>query len=148
MKKLLPALVVLMLSACGTTTTVTSEQLANPIPKGYARLIVERDKSLLYAGGAATIRVNGEQIASLGVGGSVAHDVKVGTIIMEASTPTAPGRFVMRFDAAPGKTYNLLVSPRDGQLLFGAAFGLIGDTINASVSEQSGYFQIAPKGGK
>lgn len=143
MKKLLSIFVILLLSACGTTGALDLSKLNEPVPAGKARIVVTRDTSLLYMAGAADVRSNGTKIASLGRGGSVVHDIPKGKNVLAVSTPTAFGQFVVNFDAKAGQTYNFQVSPRSDALLPSAAFGMIGDAINASVSEQSGYFQIS-----
>ena len=145
MKRILSVLLItIFLTACGTTGPVNLSKLSEPIPAEKARIIVERDNSLLYMAAAVDVRSNGTKIASLGRGGSVVHDVIKGQNTLSVSTPTAFGQFVVNFDAKAGETYNFKVTPRGGALLSGSAGGMVGDAINASISEQSGYFQIAP----
>lgn len=134
-----------LLTGCGSTAVLTQADLTAPIHKGEARIIIIRDKSFLYGGGAATITVNGEEVASLGTGGEASTDVQAGHIGMSVKTPLTAGKFTLHFDAKAGKTYKFLISPRSGQYWTGGFFGVIGDAVNASVSEQSGYFQIVPK---
>ena len=74
------------------------------------------------------------------------HDVPKGQNTLSVSTPTAHGQFVVNFNAKAGQTYNFEVSPRSGALITGSAWGMAGDAIKASVSEQSGYFQIDLEG--
>ena len=144
-KILLSLFATIMLTACGTTGPVNLSQLNEPIPADKARVIVERDNSLLYLAAAVDVRSNGAKIASLGRGGSVVHDISKGQNTLSVSTPTAFGQFVISFDARAGETYNFQVTPRGSALVSGSAWGMAGDAINASVSEQSGYFQISPK---
>lgn len=143
MKKLLLSLfAVIFLTACGTTGPVNLSTLNEPIAADKARIIVTRNSSLLYLAAAVDVRSNGTKIASLGRGGSVVHDIPKGQNTLAVSTPTAFGQFVVSFNAKAGQTYNFEVSPRSGALITGSAWGMAGDAINASVSEQSGYFQI------
>ena len=135
-----------LLAACGTTGPVNLSQLNEPIPADKARIIVERDNSLLYLAAAVDVRSNGAKIASLGRGGSVVHDISKGQNTLSVSTPTAFGQFVISFDAKAGESYSFQVTPRGSALVSGSAWGMAGDAINASVSEQSGYFKIEPKG--
>ncbi|MGQ0526676.1 MAG: hypothetical protein ACT4OY_01380 [Alphaproteobacteria bacterium] len=147
MKHILPLLfIIIFLAACGTTGPVNLSTLNEPVPANKARIVVTRNSSLLYLVAAVDIRSNGTKIASLGIGGSVAHDIHAGANVLEVSTPTAPGQFIVRFDAKPGHTYHFKVSPRSGQLLLGSAFGLAGDAVNASISDTSGYFQLTLEG--
>jgi ABC-type Fe3+-hydroxamate transport system substrate-binding protein len=133
---------VLLLSACGTTGPVNLSALNEPIPADKARIVVTRNSSLLYLAAAADVRSNGAKIASLGRGGSIVRDVPKGQNTLSVSTPTAFGQFTVNFNAKAGQTYNFEVSPRSGALITGSAWGMAGDAINASISEQSGYFQI------
>ena len=142
---LLPLFTTILLAACGTTGPVNLSKLSEPVPANEARIVVERDNSLLYLAAAVTVQSNGSKIASLGRGGSVIHDIPKGDSTLSVSTPTAFGQFVVTFNAKAGETYNFLVSPRGSALITGSAWGLAGDAINASVSQQSGYFKIEPK---
>ena len=144
-KVLLSLFTTMVLTACGTTGAVNLSQLNEPIPAGKARIVVERDNSLLYLAAAVDVRSNGSKVASLGRGGSIVHYISKGQNTLSVSTPTAFGQFVVNFDAKAGETYNFQVTPRGSALITGSAWGMAGDAINASVSEQSGYFMIGPK---
>lgn len=143
---LLSLFATVLLTACGTTGPLDLTKVNEPLAADKARLVITRNTSLLYMAGAATVRANGLQVASLGRGGSVIHDVPAGQNTLSVSTPTAFGQFVATFNAKAGETYNFEVSPRGSALISGSAFGMLGDAANASVSEQSGYFKILPKG--
>lgn len=143
MKKLLSLLAVtLMLSACGTTKGLDMGQVTAPIGKGQARIVVERDNSLLYVGAGATIEINGAKVETLGLGGAVTKDVRAGQVAVSAQATASFGKFTVRFVAQPGKTYRFKVSPKSDALLLGSAFGIVGDAVNAQISDTSGYFQI------
>lgn len=131
-----------LLAACGTTGPVNLTKLNEPIPADKARIVVERDNSLLYLAAAVNVRSNGARIGSLGRGGSVVHDIQKGKNTLSVSTPTAQGQYVVAFDAKSGELYEFIVSPRGSNIMGGYGMGMLGDAINASVSEQSGYFQI------
>lgn len=146
MKQILLSLfAVVLLTACGTTGPVNLSKLNEPIPADKARIVVERDSSLLYLAAAVDVRSSGAKIASLGRGGSVVHYISKGQNALAVSTPTAFGQFVVSFYAKAGETYHFEVTPRGSALIAGSAWGMAGDAINASVSEQSGYFKIEPK---
>lgn len=132
------------LTSCGTTDPINLSKLSEPVPAGKARIVVTRDNSLLYLAAGVDVRSNGAKIATLGRGGSVVRDIPKGQHTLSVSTPTASGQFVVAFNAQAGKSYNFEVSPRGGALLTGSAWGMAGDAIYASISEQSGYFQIKP----
>ncbi len=142
MKKLILLSCLIALSACGTTSQINSSKLNELIPAGKSRIVVTRDNSLLYLAATAHVESNGGKIASLGRGGSIIHDIPNGENTLSVSTPTAPGQFVVTFKAEPKKIYNFGISPRASNIMGGYGLGLLGDAINASVSEQSGYFQI------
>lgn len=145
MKKFILLALTLGLTACGTTGPLNLAKLDEPIVANQARIVVTRSNSLLYLAGAADIRSNGIKIASLGRGGSVVHDIAKGQNTLSVSTPMAPGQFTVTFKAEPKKTYHFEVSPRSGNIMGGYGMGMLGDAVNASVSEQSGYFQIELK---
>ena len=96
----------ILLTACGTTGALNLSQLNEPIPMDKARIVVERDNSLLYLTAAVNVRSNGAKIASLGRGGSVVHIIQKGKNNLSVSTPTAFGQFVVSFDAKAGEIYN------------------------------------------
>ena len=143
MKKLLSSLfTVVFLTACGTTGPVDVSALNKPVPEDKARIVITRNTNMMYLAATVHVRANGEKIASLGRGGSVVHEIPQGRNTLSVSTPTAPGQFALTFNADPQKTYNFEVSPRSGNVMGGYGLGILGDAIQASVSEQSGYFQI------
>jgi len=132
------------LSGCGTTGKLTEADLAKPVEKASARIIVERNSSVLYAAAAADVEINGQEIASLGLGGEAVADIPAGQTILTVSTPTGFGRYTITVETERGKTYRFMVSPRGAALGRDMLFGMIGSAVDASVSENSGYFQITP----
>lgn len=146
MKHILTLFAVLLLTACGTTGAVNLGKLNEPVLADKARIVVERDNSLLYLAAAVDVRSNGTKIASLGRGGSIVHDISKGQNNISVSTPTATGQYALNFDAKAGETYEFVVSPRGSNIMGGYGMGMLGDAINARVSEQSGYFQVNLKG--
>jgi hypothetical protein len=93
---------------------------------------------MLYLAASAVVEVNGEKIGSLGRGGAAMIDVRSGPTIIRVDTPTAPGEFVMRFNADAKRTYNFIVSPDAGALAPSSAFGLIG-----AMAYGDGFFKLA-----
>lgn len=142
MQKLIFLASLILLSACGTTGPLNLSKLDEPVPAEKARIVVTRDSSLLYLAAAVEVRSNGAKIASLGRDGSIVHDIPKGQNTLSVSTPTAPGQFVVTFKAEPKHVYNFEITPRASNIMGAYGFGLLGDAIHASVSEQSGYFQI------
>lgn len=139
----------LFLSACGTSGVTNLSLMNEPIAADTARLIITRDSSLLYMAAAADVEVNGREIANLGRGGSVIHDVREGTTNINIRTLGSSTKFSATFNVESDKTYEFEVSPRSKALWtasgYAGAFGLLGDSVNTSVNENSGYFQITLK---
>lgn len=149
MKQILLSLfATVLLSACGSTGTLNLTKLQDPIPDNKARIVVTRDTSFLYLAASADVIANGTKIASLGRGGSVVYDIPKGNNVLTVCTFGSFGRYTINFEAKSHKTYEFTVSPRGSAMWTASAFGMAGDAINASVSEQAGYFQITPKGGE
>ncbi len=141
MNKFILLLSVVLLSACGTTGTINSELANQKIPAKQSRIIVTRDNSLLYMGGAAEVSVDGAQIASLARGASVLKDVPAGLRRLSVHAPMTVGNYSATFDLAAGKTYEFTVSPNNEKSpAMGMAFGLLGDAI-----DNTGYFKIVLK---
>lgn len=141
---LLSLFAAVLLSACGTSQKISTDELSKPIPEKQARVIVERSHSLLYMAASSTVMLNGQKIAGLAPGGSVLKNTFTGNNVLTVSTPTASGRYTLKFDAKAGETYKFIVSPRGGNIMGGYGLGILGDAIQAEVSEQSGYFKIEP----
>jgi hypothetical protein len=145
MRKFILLACIILLSGCGTQGVANLDLMNQPIPSDKARVIVTRDNSLLYMAAAATVSVNGSKIASLGRGGSVVYDIPDGRNLVSVTTPMAFGNFSNSFEAKAKKTYSFEVSPRSEALMVGSAFGMLGDAVNASINENTGYFQIILK---
>ena len=91
MKKLLSIASILLLTACGTTSSLTQADLAKKIPAGYARIIVKRAPSLAYPLNGALVDVNGKKLGTLGQGGEGFLDVKAGSVSVSVQATTATG---------------------------------------------------------
>ncbi len=141
MKKLIVLTSLILLSACGTQGTINGELANQKIPAKHSRIVITRDTSLLYMGGAAEVSVDGQKIASLGRGASVLRDVPAGLRRLSVHAPMTVGNYSAAFDLAAGKTYEFEVSPNNEKSpALGMAFGLIGDAI-----DNTGYFKIVPQ---
>lgn len=131
----------LTLTACGTTTKLTQSDRNAPIPAGKSRLIFERSNSLMYAGASADVKVDGETVGKLGMGGEAMTLVKSGPHTLNVSTPGGFGTFTKKISAQSGRTYTYEVSPNPstGKLLGGAIY----DALTADTN--GGYFKIEVK---
>ena len=145
-KILLSLFTTVILTACGSTGTINAEKLNEPIPNDRSRLVIERTSSFLYSGGAATVEVDGVEIARLGVGGSVVYDCQPGdNKTLSVGTPFSAGKYKTAFKAVAGEQYEFEVSPRSSHLATTSLFGVVGDAATASSSDKTGYFQIKMK---
>ncbi|MBK67611.1 MAG: hypothetical protein CMP22_05735 [Rickettsiales bacterium] len=135
---------IFFLTACGSTGQINSHMLNEQLKSGEARIIIERDNSLLYMAAPATVRSNGTKIASLGRGGSIVQNITEGRNHLTVGTPMSYGRSALSYTAKAGKTYYFTVSPRSEMMGKVAALGMIGDAIDAESGEQSGLFGIVP----
>ena len=127
-----------LLSACGTQGTVNQELLNQNIAPNESRIVVTRDKSLLYFAGPADVSVDGKYLAGLARGGAALTDVPAGTHKISVHAPTTFGTYDYVFKAAAGRTYKFVVSPNDGKSAGpGILLGVIGDAI-----DNTGYYKI------
>lgn len=133
-----PSLILLLLALGGCQTTSPQIPAVAP-PAGMATITITRSSDLMYFGAPAQIDVNGESVGSLAVGGNYSGSLRPGPVIIATSAWSAPGRYSVRFEAEPGKTYRFLISPRGEQMAAGLGGGLIGQVI-----EGGGPFKIAP----
>lgn len=142
MKNTITALTLcLTLTACGTTTKLTMSDRHSPIPAGKSRLIFERNNSLMYAGASADVKVDGETVGKLGMGGEAMALVKAGQHTLNVSTPGGFGTFTKKINAQAGRTYTYEVSPNPsaGKLLGGAIYDALTSDTNG------GYFKLEDK---
>jgi len=149
MKKLILLLSLALVSACGSKGTTNLSLMKEPIPNNESRLIFTRDNSLLYMAASADVSVNGIEIAKLGRGGAVVHDVKSGDINVTLRTIGSSTKYASSFTVEPRKIYTFDITPRSDAMWtaskYSALFGIFGDAVNASVNENSGYFQAILK---
>ncbi len=140
MNKSILLLCVLALGGCGSQGTLNSALLKKPVSTNESRLIVTRDRSMLYFAGAADVALDGKPIASLARGASVVEDVEPGKHFITVRAPATIGDYTTSFETKAGKTYNFVVEPNRGKsLVSGAILGQIGEAI-----DNSGYFQVLP----
>lgn len=130
-------------TGCASTSEVETAALARtPIAPGKARVTIKRTNEILYAGAPATITLNGQNAASVAVGGSAVVDVPAGNNVLTASAWSYPGEFSVQLNAVAGQTYALEVAPRSasfGPSLLGPVGGLIDSSANGNAA---GAFEI------
>ena len=116
---------------------------------GKARITINRPSTLVYAGCPANIKTGAQEVASIANGGQTLFDVPAGDTAITASCWSYPGNYTLRFKAEAGRTYALDIGPRQGSVGTAVLLGAVGGAIEASVSENSGAFELksAAKGG-
>lgn len=141
MKKLLPLIAVLLLTACGTTSQISLAERQAGIPAGQSRLIFERTNSPMFIGAEAEVKVDGQTVAKLGMGGQAMTTVKAGAHAITASNPMGVGAWTVAINAKAGKTYTFEIEPQAsaGKLLGGIFY----DALNSDAN--GGDFKIERK---
>jgi hypothetical protein len=107
-----------------------------------ARLKIYRTSNVIAAAGAASVKLDGREIANLGVGGSTMLDIPAGAHKIVVGHWAHPNVYAIALDAKPGMQYTLEVSPRTEAAVAGAAFGMIGMFAEAAANENGGTYEI------
>lgn len=142
MRKLLSIIsLTMLLAGCGTTKLLDTTDADAKINNADSRLIISRDESALYFASSAVVEANSQEIASLGRGGTVIHDVRAGRVTIAVHAYSSFGYYVIYLDTKPGKTYRFTISPRGKQMLL-SPFSYAGDYVNGKIDDKTGYFQI------
>ena len=108
--------------------TVAEEQMSD-----NATIIIQREKTFVYALKGAHISVNGEKKTKLKNGKTVQLSVAPGRNAFKVKGSRIPGSSTITFDSKSGETYELKVSPRKGTAWAGA-LGAVGGYIALSVA--------------
>ncbi len=139
-------IVLTLLGGCAGSSGVdyTSRQDAVPLAPGKARITVVRNGSLMYLAVDARLDINGERMAALGRGEGYTGNFRPGKTVLTTEAWSAPGRFTISVETKPNHDYVFEISPRGDGAATGMLFGVAGMAAEASVSEQSGPFQIVP----
>jgi hypothetical protein len=129
----------LLLGACGTTSLESQTKLQD---QRQARVYFLRDSAYLGVVNAPHIKVNGQDVGSIGNNSYFFVDRDPGMYTIALETPLAIGRFVVNVKLQSGATYYMKVSPRVESFFIGLAAGMVGQLIEASVSENSGGYSL------
>lgn len=143
MKRTITALALcLTLSACGTTSTLSLAERESRIPAGQSRLIFERNNSPMFIGAEAEVKVDGQTVAKLGMGGQAMTTVKAGAHAITAENPMGIGKWTTAINTKAGKTYTFEIAPMasTGKLIGGIFY----DALNSG--SNGGDFKITQKG--
>lgn len=131
-----------LLSACGDTGAQNASLAHQPLQAQKARVKITRIESVIASGAAARVRMDGQEIASIGTGGSTMLDVAGGSHKIVVDDPFHPNVFAMTFDAKPGMHYTLEIAPRGAAIWATAGFGLAGMLAESAINENGGVFQV------
>jgi hypothetical protein len=136
-------------AGCMTTTETSgtapvtdgASSATGPIAAGKARLTLTRVTGILYVGAPATVKINGEQVASLWAGSSSSIDIAPGATSVSVDGWTYPGSWTVDLSVKAGQSYTIEISPRGDSLGPNLLLGAIGGAIDASVNQNAGLFQ-------
>lgn len=110
---------------------------------GKAKLVLKRISSVLYVGVPASVKVNGNSVATLWAGNTETVEIAPGKSAVSVGTWSYPASWTVHLNAQAGRTYTLEISPRAAS--FGPALlGPIGGVIesNGGKNEKAGVFEL------
>jgi hypothetical protein len=138
-----------MLAACASTMPSdgatpgggASGTASGAIRAGQARLKLTRVSSILYAGAPATVKVNGNEVASVSAGSTSEVDIAPGASKVTVEAWSYPGTWTVNINAKAGQTYVLEIKPREAS--FGPSMlGPIGGAMDAGANKNAGAFEM------
>ncbi len=135
-------LVALPVAGCGNMSAENTGLASSPLKASEARLKIYRTGNLVASVGAASVKVDGREVASMGIGGSTMLDVPAGAHKIVVGHWGHPNDYTITVDAKPGMLYTLEISPRMEAAVAGVAFGMIGWAVEAAANENGGTYQI------
>jgi hypothetical protein len=135
----------LLLAVAGCTTDSIAPSAVVSAP-GQASLTITRSHDLVAVAAPASVDVNGAKFADLALGQSYSGTIRPGPTVLTVTCWCGPGRYNVKFNAEPGRSYSFLVSPRGEQVAAGMVGGMIGVAMDTAANgEQSGTFKITPQ---
>lgn len=138
------ALICALLSGCGTTTAENAALETSSLQASSARLKIYRTSDVIASGPAALVRIDGREVANLGIGGSTVLDIPAGQRKIVVDAFGALGAYTLPLHAKAGTLYTMEISPRSEAVVAGMLFGFIGSAIEAATANENGgaNFQI------
>jgi uncharacterized protein YceK len=100
-----------LMSGCGSTGAENAALAAKALKPSHARLKIQRSNEPMAADPAARVKLDGREIASLGVGGTTMLDVPAGARKITLDAQGHPNEYTITLQAKPGMLYTLEVSP-------------------------------------
>ncbi len=141
-------IVAILAAGCAGTETASAGLAAEAaakaperVPAGKARLTLTRVSGVLYVGTPATVKINGEQVASLWAGSSSTVDIAPGANSVSVDAWSYPGFWKVDLNAKAGQAYAIEISPR-GSSYVPSLLGPVGGAIDAAANENAGAFQM------
>lgn len=130
------------MTGCGTTTDENASLVGRPLKGAQARLKIYRTSEFIAAVPSARVKIDGRQVAELGVGGSTVLDVPAGSRTVVVDAIGHPNVYSITLKAKAGMFYTLEVAPRTEAAVAGALFGVVGALVEAGVNQNGGTFQV------
>lgn len=130
-----------ILAGCGSQVAENASLAHTPLRTSEARLKIYRTDTLESAGDAARVRIDGREVASLGIGGSTMLDVPAGHHKIVVDSVLHPNVYEISLAAKPGAHYALEVSPRS-EATVARMFGVVGMLAESASNKNGGEFQI------
>jgi hypothetical protein len=123
MNQIYRSILLLILLACSGCITDEFGSPTAASTSGQPSITVSRSDDLSYRPAAATVEINGNQVATLAAGRSYTGTVPPGPAVLKVSSWTAPisvgshrlpsGSTSYRFNVESGKSYSFVISPRN-----------------------------------
>src|SRR4029453_7549144 len=126
----------------GTTSDENASLASRPIKGAQARLKIYRTSDIVASVPSARVKIDGRDVAEVGVGGSTILDIPAGSHSIAVDAFGHPNAHSITLQAKAGMLYRLEVSPRAAAGVAGVIFGLVGMMVEAAVNENGGTFQI------
>lgn len=132
-----------LVPGCGSKTAENADLETSSLQASSARLKIYRTSDVIASGPAAIVRIDGREVANLGIGGSTVVDIPAGERKIVVDAFGALGAYTLPLRAKAGTLYTMEISPRSEAVVAGVLFGLIGSAIEAAANENGGAnFQI------
>jgi len=126
-----------------------AEASAAPPPQGPVRpapgkalVKLNRIQEVLYAGAPATVKINGNQVASLWQGQSTGIEVAPGATSITVDAWSYPGAYTVTLDAKAGSIYAFDIRPRQGSVAPGIILGPLAGLMDQGEEGKTGAFEI------
>jgi hypothetical protein len=129
-------------AGCGNMSAENAGLATSALKASDARLKIYRTSNFVASLGAASVKLDGREVASLGIGGSTILDIPAGAHKIAVDHWAHPNVYAITLDAKPGMLYTLEVSPRMEAAVAAVAFGTIGWAAEAAANENGGTYEI------